>query len=51
NCFKIGNVPSTLRIVDYTHGQTGSVHDVTVFEHTAAYKFPDWLYGLILHIL
>jgi hypothetical protein len=41
---QIGNVPSTLRIVDYSHGFTGSAHDSAAFEHTAAFKHPDWLF-------
>jgi hypothetical protein len=42
--FKIGNVPSNLRIVDYSHGMTGSAHDARAFEHTAAAMSPDWLF-------
>lgn len=37
-------MPSTLRIVDYSHGLTGSAHDATAFEHTAAHKHPDWFF-------
>ncbi len=33
-----------LRIVDYSHGFTGSAHDATAFEHTAAHKHPDWFF-------
>ena len=41
---QIGNVPSNLRIVDYSHGMTGSAHDATAFEHTAAAKYPEWFF-------
>lgn len=41
---QIGNVPSSLRIVDYSHGMTGSVHDALSFENTGAYKYPDWFF-------
>lgn len=41
---QIGNVPSNLRILDYSHGLTGSAHDARAFEHTAAHKYPDWLF-------
>jgi hypothetical protein len=41
---KIGNVPSNLRIVDCSLGMTGSVHDSVAFEHTGAYKNPEWFY-------
>lgn len=41
---QIGNVPSNLRIVDFSHGHTGSCHDARAFENTAAYKYPDWLF-------
>ena len=41
---QVGNVPSNLRIVDYSHGFTGSAHDATAFQHTAAARFPDWLF-------
>ncbi|KZP09658.1 hypothetical protein FIBSPDRAFT_914037 [Athelia psychrophila] len=40
----IGNVPSNLRIVDYSHGMTGSAHDARAFEHTAAALHPNWLF-------
>ena len=30
--------------MDYSHGFTGSAHDATAFEHTAAHKFPDWFF-------
>jgi hypothetical protein len=42
--FQVGNVPSNLCIVDYSHGFTGSAHDATAFEHTAAHKFPEWFF-------
>lgn len=41
---QIGSVPSNLRIVDYVHGFTGSAHDATVFEHSAAVKYEDWFF-------
>lgn len=41
---QVGNVPSTLRIVDYSHGLTGAAHDASAFEHTAAFRFPDFLF-------
>ena len=41
---KIGSVPSNLRIVDYVHGFTGSTHDATAFEHSAAVKYEDWFF-------
>ncbi|KAF8802079.1 hypothetical protein BYT27DRAFT_7226486 [Phlegmacium glaucopus] len=41
---QIGNTPSNLRIVDYSHGMTGSAHDATAFEHTTAAKYPDWFF-------
>ncbi|KIM67988.1 hypothetical protein SCLCIDRAFT_106801, partial [Scleroderma citrinum Foug A] len=41
---QIGNLPSNLRIVDYSHGITGSAHDAWAFEHTAAAKYPDWFF-------
>jgi hypothetical protein len=34
-----------LRIVDYSHGLTGSAHDATAFEHTTAGKHPDWFFA------
>ena len=40
---QIGNTPSILRIVDYSPGFMGAVHDET-FKHTAARKFPDWFF-------
>lgn len=42
--YQIGNVPSNLRIVDYSHGHTGSAHDATAFEYTAASQHPEWLF-------
>ena len=44
NFVQVGNVPSTLRIVDYSHGFTGSAHDALAFDHTAAAQHPDWLF-------
>ena len=41
---QIGNLPSNLRIVDYAHGLTGSAHDASAFEHTAAVKYADWFF-------
>lgn len=41
---QIGNIPSNLRIVDYSHGMTGSAHDATAFEHTTAAKYLDWFF-------
>jgi hypothetical protein len=41
---QIGNIPSNLRIVDYSHGHTGSAHDLTAFEGTGAHRFPDHLF-------
>nr|GAT46832.1 predicted protein [Mycena chlorophos] len=41
---QIGNIPSSLRIVDYSLGHTGSAHDQLAFEGTAAYKYPEWLF-------
>ncbi|KAK7442943.1 hypothetical protein VKT23_015887 [Stygiomarasmius scandens] len=41
---QIGNVPSNLRIVDYSHGPTGSAHDASAFEYTCAYKYPTFLF-------
>ncbi len=33
-----------MRIVDYSHGFTGSAHDAAAFEHTCATKYPDFLF-------
>ena len=41
---QVGNVPSNLRVVDYSLGFTGSAHDATAFEHTAAALHPDWMF-------
>ena len=41
---QIGNTPSNLQIVDYSHGMTGSAHYATAFEHTTAAKYPDWFF-------
>jgi DDE superfamily endonuclease len=43
--FQIGNVPSNLCIVDFSHGHTGSCHDARAFEGTAAHKYPNWLFS------
>jgi hypothetical protein len=43
-CMQIGNVASNLRIVDYSHGMTGSAHDSAAFAHTGAAKYPDWFF-------
>ena len=42
---QVDNVPSNLRIVDYSHGMTGSAHDATAFKHTAAAKYPEWFFS------
>ncbi|ESK83738.1 hypothetical protein Moror_2079, partial [Moniliophthora roreri MCA 2997] len=39
-----GNTPSSLHIVDYCTGHTGSAHDASAFEYTTAYCFPDLLF-------
>lgn len=44
NYKQVGNLPSNLYIVDYTHGPTGSIHDASVFEHTAAFKHTNWFF-------
>ena len=44
NFVQVGNVPSILQIVDYSHGFTGSAHDALAFEHTAAAQHQDWLF-------
>ena len=41
---QIGNAPSNLRVVDFSHGHTGSCHDACAFEGTAAYKHANWLF-------
>ncbi|KAF7297512.1 DDE Tnp4 domain-containing protein [Mycena indigotica] len=41
---QIGNVPSNLRIIDYSHGFTGSAHDSSAFEYTTARKHPELLF-------
>ncbi|KIM50184.1 hypothetical protein SCLCIDRAFT_71207, partial [Scleroderma citrinum Foug A] len=41
---QIGNLPSNLCIVDYSHGLTGSAHDAWAFESTGAAKYPDWFF-------
>ena len=30
--------------MDYAHGPTGSAHDAAAFEHTAAFKYPNWFF-------
>lgn len=30
--------------MDYAHGYPGSVHDAAAFEHTGAFKYPDWFF-------
>ena len=42
---QIGNTPSNLCIIDYSHGMTGSAHDAAAFANTAAGRFPDWLFN------
>ena len=42
--YQVGNVPSNLRVVDYSLGFTGSIHDATAFEHTAAALHPNWMF-------
>jgi hypothetical protein len=37
-------VPSNLQIIDYCHGFTGSAHDAAAFEHTCAFKTPEYLF-------
>lgn len=34
-----------MRIVDYAHGHTGSVHDASAFESTAASMHPNWFFS------
>jgi hypothetical protein len=41
---QIGYTPLNLWIGDYSHGLTGSAHDATAFQHTAAVKHPDLLF-------
>jgi len=45
NVLQIGNVPSNLWVVGYSHGFTGSAHDSAAFQHTAATRFPDWFFN------
>jgi hypothetical protein len=40
----IGNTPSNLCIIDFSHGMTGSAHDANAFEHTAAAVYPNWFF-------
>ena len=37
-------MPSNLRIVDYCIGNTGSAHDSSAFDHTAAAENPEWFF-------
>lgn len=37
-------MPSNLRIVDYALGMTGSAHDASAFQSTAAALYPEWLF-------
>lgn len=41
---QIGNVPSNLRIVDYSHGMTASAHDSAQFTATGASKYPEYFF-------
>uniref|UniRef100_A0A0W0GE27 DDE Tnp4 domain-containing protein n=1 Tax=Moniliophthora roreri TaxID=221103 RepID=A0A0W0GE27_MONRR len=41
---QIGNTPSNLQIVDYSTGHTGLAYDVSAFEYTTAYCFPELLF-------
>ena len=34
-----------MRIVDYSHGLTGAAHDAAAFEHTAASRYPQYLFS------
>ena len=34
-----------MRIVDYSHGLTGSAHDATAFKNTGAALHPDWFFS------
>lgn len=34
-----------MRIVDYSHGHTGSAHDATAFQGTCAYKHPEYMFS------
>ena len=31
--------------MDYSHGLTGAAHDASAFEHTAAFKYPEYLFS------
>ncbi|KAG8725381.1 hypothetical protein FRC09_000592 [Ceratobasidium sp. 395] len=42
--YQIGCTGSTLRIVDYSAGLTGSEHNAIAFEQTAAFKYPDLVF-------
>ena len=37
-------MPSSLQIVDYSHGHTGSAHNAVEFKSTGAAKYPDWFF-------
>ena len=41
---QIGNIPSNLQIVDYSHGHTGSAHNPVAFKGTGAAKYLDWFF-------
>ncbi|KAJ7260034.1 DDE superfamily endonuclease-domain-containing protein [Mycena haematopus] len=41
---QIGNIPSSLRVADYSIGHTGSAHNSAAFEGTAVFKHPEWLF-------
>ncbi|KAG8702522.1 hypothetical protein FRC11_011425, partial [Ceratobasidium sp. 423] len=42
---QIGCVGSTLRIIDYSVGLTGSAHDAIAFEQTAAFRHPELVFS------
>ncbi|KAG2338222.1 hypothetical protein BDR05DRAFT_978242 [Suillus weaverae] len=48
---QIGNLASNLCIVDYLHGLTGSTHDASAFEHTAAFAWVDSAYPVSVHTI
>ncbi|KDN42009.1 hypothetical protein RSAG8_07054, partial [Rhizoctonia solani AG-8 WAC10335] len=41
---QIGCIGSSLRIIDYSVGLTGSAHDAIAFEQTAAFKYPELVF-------
>ncbi|KAF4614110.1 hypothetical protein D9613_008205 [Agrocybe pediades] len=41
---QVGNTASNLRIVDFSHGLTGSAHDASAFLHTAASVHSEWFF-------